>query len=84
MIQGKFKVQGNAKRYALLKIGDGWKSQIGRLHTNRNEDRMIPLQQLIENVPDGVNPNNWAGFVQYKRIVKRQVCFLINHSLSFV
>ncbi|KAI9118280.1 hypothetical protein K1719_010612 [Acacia pycnantha] len=32
-----------------------------------NGDGTIPLQQLIERVPDGVDPDQWAAFVQYRR-----------------
>ncbi|KAI9083212.1 hypothetical protein K1719_034744 [Acacia pycnantha] len=32
-----------------------------------NGDGTIPLQELIENVPDGVEPTHWASFVQYRR-----------------
>ncbi|KAI9105044.1 hypothetical protein K1719_022760 [Acacia pycnantha] len=32
-----------------------------------NGDGTIPLQELIENVPEGVEPTHWACFVQYRR-----------------
>ena len=84
MVQAKFNLRADKKRYVLMKMGEAWKSQRGRLYNQQNGDSTMPLQQLIENVPDGMDPNDWAGFVQYRRSAEGQVRFLINHSLSFV
>ena len=64
-------------------MGEAWRSWRLRLYDKQNGDGTMPLQQLMENVPDGVEANDWATFVQYRRSAEGQVHFLINHSLSF-
>ena len=81
MIQKKFKLHEQHKRYVMMKVGEGWKSRRNRLYNLMNGDGTIPLQQLIERVPDGVEPDQWAAFVQYRRGAEGQVHFLINYNL---
>ena len=64
-----------------MKMGEAWKSRRGRLYDQQNGDGTMPLQQLMENVPDGMDANDWAAFVQYRTSAEGQVRFLINHNL---
>ena len=63
MIQEKFVVHDNRKRYTMIKMGDGWKNRRNHLYHIMDKEGTIPLEQLIENVPDDVPPNDWASFV---------------------
>ena len=63
VIQKKFTVHDNRKRYPLIKIGDGWKNQKSRLYHMANKDRMIPLEQLIMHPLDDILELDWASFV---------------------
>ena len=78
MLQKKFKLRANALRYVKLKMGEAWKSRRIRLYDKQNGDGTMPLQQLMENVPDGVLANDWAAFVQYRRSAASQVHYLIS------
>ena len=69
----------------LIKMGDGWKNRKNHLYHIMDKDGMIPLQELIENMPDGVPPNDWASFVQYRRSQEGQVkCLRIINFLTII
>ena len=77
VLQTKFKVRENMRRYALMKIGDGWKNKRGRLYHRVNKDGTMTLDQLMASPPDDVPQLDWANFVLYRWSPTGQVHFYL-------
>ena len=77
VLQTKFKVRENKRRYALMKIRNGWKNKKGHLYHWVNNDGTMTLDQLMASPLDGVPQFDWANFVQYRRSAAGQVHFYL-------
>lgn len=63
-----------AKRYCSLSISKKWAAHRQSLWTTCN-DPAKTRDEIISNVPDGVDPVQWAHFVNYRLNPKTQVKF---------
>ena len=67
ILQKKFDVRDFLKKFALGKMGDGWKNKRLELFNTRDGGGSRPMQELVDDIPGGVPPDAWERYVLWRR-----------------